>query len=78
MKIEFNINDWVEVKLTRYGQDIHYDDFQQHFEKLGWKYSPPLQDSEGWSKWQFWSFMQLFGPYISLVDPPFTNIRLIK
>ena len=22
MKIEFNINDWVEVKLTRYGRDI--------------------------------------------------------
>jgi hypothetical protein len=41
-------------------------------------YRPPEEDAEGWSKWQLWSLMSLFGPCMHMgCDVPFeTDMRL--
>lgn len=73
--IPFNVNHFVRVKLTDEGRRIH----RQRFRKLNatvkitsnMKYSPPVEDSDGWSRWQLWSLMQAFGEHCGLQNNPF-------
>lgn len=61
--MKFNINHKVKVRLTDIGRTIHRKDFDQ----LGMKslnYAPPEEDSRGWSEWQLWELMRLFGPHL--------------
>lgn len=79
-RFEINLNDEVWVKLTEEGHDIHYE---QHRElrrsmKMPLPYNAPKEDAEGWSKWQLWHLMEVFGPHIRLGSKPpiHTVIRL--
>lgn len=78
----FNINDYVYVRLTDYGRGIHrraYDRLTKERDgKIPWMYKAPKEDSEGWSKWQMWELMNVFGDFMVLgFDPPFeTTIRI--
>jgi hypothetical protein len=78
--IELNINDWVSVKLNDIGRDRHRADFDRWTANLQRKpeYRAPKEDAEGWSKWQLWHLMEIFGPLINLgAIPPFeTTIRV--
>ncbi len=71
-EVEFNINDYVKVKLTERGLKIHrekYDDLDRRMNGLFSKHYPyttPTVDSEGYSKWQLWDLMQRFGTHINL------------
>lgn len=58
----FNINQYVRVKLTPFGRRIHLFTYTQ----LPDKYTPPKEDEAGYSEWQLWNLMQIFGPYIKL------------
>lgn len=59
---EFNINDHVRVKLTPRGHALH----RQHFAELGClQYFAPEIDDEGWTRFQLWSLMSIFGQYMS-------------
>lgn len=88
--IEFNLNDFVLVKLNENGKRIHKNKFDQlrnivapyykEGEKTGLgEYKEPEEDKDGYSKWILWELMQEFGPYITMgFDPPFdTTIKLI-
>lgn len=62
------MNDLVKVQLTPRGHEIYQ---AQHTEILKLYpffgvYQPPLEDEHGWSVWQLWRLMQLFGPHIHL------------
>lgn len=60
--MKFNINDYVKVKLTDHGREIHKQQYEQWFKDMPWyEYTPPQEDAEGWSKWQMWDLMQTFG-----------------
>lgn len=65
----FNINDYVQVKLTEYGRTICRK----------WSITP-VEDADGWVSFQMHIMMNVFGPYISLgLDLPFeTTIRLVS
>ena len=61
----FNINDYVKVKLTAHGYNVH----EMHYKKyLGAnyneKYYAPAVDREGFTKYQLWEFMNIFGEYM--------------
>jgi hypothetical protein len=78
--VDFNVNHYVYVKLTSVGKAEHR---RQHDElcevaHCSWEYTPPVEDEEGWSKWQMHSLMNRFGHLMSLgFDPPFeTTIRI--
>ena len=76
MKIEdkeyktFNINEIVKVKLTQKGKLIyleHQIEIQKRFNRDKIKIDVPLNaevDSEGFSSFQLWRFMEIFGSHM--------------
>jgi len=79
--ISFNINNWVRVKLTDAGRVIHRQAHEEQMKLLSRpddKYTPPKEDVDGWSLWQLWRLMQLFGPHMTTgFNHPFeTTIEL--
>jgi hypothetical protein len=71
----FNINNYVFVKLTPKGYAIH----REHWLPFaGDKYMPPSRDSGGYTKFQLWDLMQVFGTsiYNGCVMPFETEIVL--
>ncbi|MDM0024095.1 hypothetical protein [Variovorax saccharolyticus] len=66
--IDFNVNNYVSVKLTDVGRAHHRADFENWTSGLRKRraYEPPKEDAEGWSRWQLWHFMELFGPMVHL------------
>lgn len=77
--VDFNINDYVAVRLTDAGRAHHKADFERRMSKakLAFEYRPPVEDADGWSRWQLWALMEAFGSLCTLgCVPPFeTNIR---
>lgn len=73
--VKFNVNDYVRVKLTDRGRTIHrtdHENFAAHYPGVDLPYKPPTEDANGWSTWQMWHLMQLFGPHIVMgFNPPF-------
>ena len=78
--INFNLNDYVFIKLTAVGKEEHkrqYDELNKSL-KNPRSYNPPEEDVNGWSKWQLHTLFSNFGHMIYLgCDPPFeTTIKL--
>lgn len=77
-----NLNDKVKVKLTDHGKDIYYHQYDELNEKLkpyGCKFLEPRMpdvDADGYTTFQLWQLMNLYGPHIHMTSPlPFeTNI----
>lgn len=72
--IFFNINYKVRVKLNRWGRGIYMD----HYAKYGVECEPPERDSDGWSEFQLWNLMEIYGPHMTIgMKVPFeTEIAL--
>ena len=66
----FNINEIVKVKLTQKGKLIyseHQIEIQKRFNRDKIKIDLPLNakiDNEGFSSFQLWRFMEIFGSHI--------------
>lgn len=62
-----NINDKIKVKLTEHGRSILEKDVTDALSRLkGFNssdYSPYHTDDEGYTEFQLWNFMRIFGPY---------------
>ena len=73
--VPFNINDFVRVKLTDEGRRIHRERFRKLNAKVkitsNLKYSPPVEDKDGWSRWQLWVLMEMFGEHTGPCKDPF-------
>jgi hypothetical protein len=69
--MEFSINNLVRIKLTDHGRNIVS---QQEFPH------PYKEDEDGWSEWQLWVAMNVFGSYLGNgLEIPFeTTIDMIK
>lgn len=52
----FNMNERVQVQLTDHGRKI----YQDQLDAIGSKASKK-EDSNGWSTWQLWDLMSVFG-----------------
>ena len=76
-EIKININDFIKVKLTKLGKEIYYHRVDGVNEKYGRKvFKPryPKEDENGYTDFQLWDFMQLYGPhmgvgYPNVIDP---------
>ena len=67
--IRIHLNDSVKVKLTDFGKDIFYhkfDDVNKHWGREVIKPHFPKQDDEGYSTFQLWDFMSLYGEHIGM------------
>lgn len=80
-----NINDFVKVKLNQKGKEIYfhlYDDARRNMVENKGYYPEYLQprypkvDTDGYSKFQLWEFMQIYGECMVMgTDLPFeTNL----
>lgn len=72
--VPFNINENVRVRLKDRGHAIlkaRHDDLLRRWPQAS-DYVPPKVDADGWSQFQLWSLMEIFGPHMFLGgDPPF-------
>lgn len=69
-KIEFNINNYVEFKLTEYGAKILNDlaegGYSQEYPLVQAFKNKPLYAEGQYMKMQLWNVMSTFGEYTSL------------
>lgn len=63
-----NLNEWIKVKLTDHGKDIHRFYGKQIAEKIKSVNVDiePLVDENGYTEYQLWHFIELFGNHIGM------------
>ena len=72
---KLNLNERIRFKLNPRGAEIfyhQYDELNETLKARGVKQLEPLMpsiDSNGFTEMQLWSFMELFGQYISAGKP---------
>jgi hypothetical protein len=75
---KLNINHIIKVKLTDHGKDIFYHQHDEFNKKFVFSKIPPRYpnvDEDGFSTFQLWDFMNVYGPYcrIGSIDPFIEN-----
>ena len=69
---KINLNDTIKVKLTPLGAEIYYKQFDEVNKKHGrqiCKPHMPLIDKDGYTEFQLWNFMELYGQHIGMCKP---------
>jgi len=78
--LEFNINNYVKVKLTKVGikeLEKQHNELAKYFPKIG-LFVPPKIDENGYSSFQLHTLMSKFGNIMSLCSAtPFETTILI-
>jgi len=65
--MKFNINEFVKVKLTDHGRQQYIEwYFSLYKGNPPYSFIPMEEDENGYSKWQMWKLMQVFGANISI------------
>ena len=70
--MRLNLNDNIKVKLTEHGKDIYYHKYDRTNAFLGrelCKPSYPKVDEDGYTTFQLWCFMELYGVHIGMTLP---------
>lgn len=68
---KFNINDCIKVKLTAKGKKIIQEDYEQlcaSYPNLDIKMRY-VEDADGYTEFQLWDFMRLFGSHLYCGSP---------
>ena len=71
-EVRINLNEFVKVKLTDLGKDIYYHQFDkmnQQWGRIVCKPSFPKEDAEGYTKFQLWDFIEIYGKHIGMTKP---------
>ena len=67
-----NLNDFIKVKLNDRGKDIFYhrfDEIIEQFPRIGLEPHMPKVDENGYTMFQIWEFMELYGVHIGMAKP---------
>lgn len=70
--VRLNLNDNIKVKLTEHGKDIYYHQYDRTNAFCGrelCKPSYPKVDEDGYTTFQLWCFMELYGVHIGMTLP---------
>ncbi len=70
--MKINLNESVKVKLTDLGKEIFYHQYDKINKAVGrevCKPRYPTEDENGYTKFQLWCFIQLYGEYIGIALP---------
>ena len=70
--MRLNLNDEIKVKLTEHGKNIYYHQYDQLNTALGrevCKPSYPKVDEDGYTTFQLWCFIELYGVHIGMSLP---------
>ena len=72
---KLNLNCIIKVKLTDYGKDIFYHQYDELNKYIKQNSGSPIKprfpdvDSDGYSKFQLWDFMHVYGKCMMLTAP---------
>lgn len=70
--MKINLNESVKVKLTDLGKEIFYHQYDRINQIAGREICKPMfpkEDENGYSEFQLWYFIQLYGKYIGMTLP---------
>ena len=70
--IRINLNEPIKVKLTDWGKEIYYHQYDrtnQIARREICKPRFPKEDENGYTEFQLWCFMELYGEYIGMTLP---------
>lgn len=66
MEIRINLNEKVKFKLSERGKEI----YRHRYDGYGFEYNrEPELDNDGYMRMQLWTFMEIFGKYMTLGMP---------
>lgn len=68
--VRINLNNTIKVKLTDLGKEIYYHQFDDCI-RAGAKITPhfPNVDDDGYTDFQLWQFIELYGTHIGVTKP---------
>jgi len=72
VKMKFNLNHYIRVRLTEKGRYLHRSRHQKLMTWIsenngrGIEYIAPEVDKDGFCRFQGWDLMALFGPYMGM------------
>ena len=69
---KINLNETIKVKLTPYGAEIYYKQFDELNKQRGREICKPHMpriDKDGYTEFQLWHFMELYGEHIGMCKP---------
>lgn len=65
---ETNLNHYIKVKLTEKGKEIYRNRFDEDdIKELGIEYCEPKIDKDGYTEFQMWDFIRIFGKYFHML-----------
>lgn len=70
--MRLNLNESVKVKLTDLGKDIYYHQYDRVNSSYGKQICEPKMpkmDEDGYTSFQLWRFMELYGNYMGICKP---------
>lgn len=69
---KINLNETIKVKLTPYGAEIYYKQFDKLNKQYGREICKPQMpriDKDGYTEFQLWHFIELYGQHIGICKP---------
>lgn len=70
--IRINLNETIKVKLTDWGKEIYYHQYDRINQIAGsdiCKPKFPKEDENGYTEFQLWRFMELYGEHMGMNKP---------
>lgn len=70
--IRINLNEPIKVKLTDWGKEIYYHQYDRTNHIAGRKICEPKfpkEDENGYTEFQLWCFMELYGEHMGMTLP---------
>ena len=70
--IRINLNEPIKVKLTAWGKEIYYHQYDRVNKYVGrevCKPKYPTEDENGYTEFQLWCFMELYGEHMGMTLP---------
>jgi hypothetical protein len=70
--LRINLNEPIKVKLTDWGKEIYYHQYDRANQIAGreiCKPSFPKEDENGYTEFQLWCFIELYGMHIGMTLP---------
>ena len=70
--IRINLNEYIKVKLTDCGKEIYYRQYDRLNQSVGREICKPMfpkEDENGYTEFQLWCFIELYGEHMGMTKP---------
>ena len=70
--VRINLNELIKVKLTDWGKEIYYHQYDRTNQIVGRKVCKPMfpkEDENGYTEFQLWCFIELYGEHMGMSLP---------